>query len=251
MEDLELFKSFVFKLISHNPGRHTDNSSGINNHYIGYMYRGSARIVSENEAIELQEGDLFYIPKNCKYHSYWFGEEKVIFDSFAFSAIPQQGYTTYCLQKLQLTDKVKMLHQELAKDRTVNARSVAALYALLWELVPTMKQHTSCRRQIIARQIADYIYEHPDEASQQVAKNCGVSESTMYHLLKLKLGKTPNQLRQEAKCQKAVVLLTSTDLSVEQISRQLGFSSSSYMRKLLHATTGKTPLQIRKEAQSI
>lgn len=251
MEDLELYKSFVFKLYRFNPGRHTDNSAGVIRHYIGYMYRGSARIVSESGTIELQEGDLFYIPKGCKYHSYWYGDAEVVFDSFSFSAIPQQDYTTYCLQKLHITDKVKALHQNLAADRTVNTRSVAALYALLWELTPTMKQHTSCRRELLARKIADYIYEYPDEPSPQVANSCGVSESTMYHLLKLKLGKTPNQLRQEAKCQKAVVLLTSTDLSVERISQQLGFSSSSYMRKLLHATTGKTPLQIRKSAQAM
>lgn len=251
MEDLELFKSFTFKLYNFNPGRHTDNSAGVGRHYIGYMYSGTAQIISENGRIDLQDGDLFYIPKGCKYHSYWQGDGEVIFDSFAFSAIPQQGYTTYCLQKLTVTDQVKKLHQQLAADRTVNARSVAALYALLWELMPTMKSHTSCRREILARQIADHIYEHPDETSQQVAKSCGVSESTMYHLLKLKLGKTPNQLRQEAKCQKAVVLLTSTDLSVEQISAQLGFSSSSYMRKLLHTTTGKTPLQLRKASQTM
>lgn len=251
MEDLELYKSFIFKLYNFNPGRHTDNSAGVARHYIGYMYRGSARIVSEKGTIELQEGDLFYIPKGCKYHSYWYGDGEVIFDSFSFSAIPQQGYTSYCLQKLTVTDKVKQLHQQLTADRTVNARSVAALYALLWELIPTMKQHTYCRREILARQISDYIYEHPDACSDQVARSCGVSESTMYHLLKQKLGKTPNQLRQEAKCQQAIKLLTCTDLGVEQISSQLGFSSSSYMRKLLHATTGKTPLQIRKGSQSM
>jgi AraC-like DNA-binding protein len=70
-------------------------------------------------------------------------------------------------------------------------------------------------------------------------------------LIKKELGKTPNRVRQEAKCQQAVRLLTCTDLPVEEISTRLGFSSSSYMRKLLRLTTGKTPLQIRKAAQSM
>lgn len=251
MEDLELYKSFTFKRYSFNPGRHTDNSGGVGRHYIGYMYKGTAQIISSKGRIDLQEGDLFYIPKGCCYHSYWYGSDEVVFDSFAFSAIPQQTYTTYCLQKLTMTDHVRNLHQALAADRTVNARSVGALYQLLWALMPTMKHHTYCKGGALARQIADYIYEHPDERADQTARSCGVSESTMYHILKKELGKTPNRLRQEAKCQQVVVLLTSTDLSVEQVSAQLGFSSSSYMRKLLAATTGKTPLQIRKASQNM
>ena len=251
MEDLELYKSFTFRLIHHIDGRHTDNSDGVNKHYIGYLYRGSARIVSKKGTLELQEGDLFYIPKNCSYHSYWYGTEGALFDSFAFAAIPQKGYTAYCLQKLTMTEQVKILHRDLASDRTVNARSVAALYQLLWALMPAMKRHDYSKSGVLARQLADYIHEHPDERADRVARSCGVSESTMYHILKQELGKTPNRLRQEAKCQQAVVLLTTTDLSVERISDQLGFSSPSYMRKLLRATTGKTPLQIRKGSQNM
>lgn len=251
MEDLELFKSFDFRLYTFAPKRHTNNSRGVTRHYIGYIYHGSARIVSDNGTLELQEGDLFYIPKGCQYNSYWYGDDEIQFDSFSFSVVPQQNYTAYSLQKLTVTDEVRSLHTELARDRTVNARSVGILYQLLWALMPSMKQNAYSKSYTLARQIADYIYEHPDERSDRTARNCGVSESTMYHILKQELGSTPNRLRQEAKCQRAIDLLTCTDLSVEQISIQLGFSSSSYMRKMLRATTGKNPLEIRKASQNM
>ena len=117
--------------------------------------------------------------------------------------------------------------------------------------MPTMRLHTYEQGGVLARKIADAIFERPDTSTRAIARFCGVSESTAYHVIKKELGKTPNQLRQEAKCQQAVRLLTCTDLSVEEISTRLGFSSSSYMRKLLRLTTGKTPLQIRKAAQSM
>ena len=201
--------------------------------------------------MELQEGDLFYIPKGCKYHSYWYGQEGALFDSFAFSAIPQKESISYCLQKLTVTEEVKILHKQLAADRTVNARSVGILYMLLGTLMPTMRHHAYDKGGALARKLAGAIYEKPDVSTEDIAQSCGVSQSTVYHLLKKELGKTPNRLRQEAKCQQAVRLLTCTDLPVEEISNRLGFSSSSYMRKLLHATTGKTPMQLRKTAQSI
>lgn len=249
MEDLELFKSFRFNLYNYAPGKHSDNASGVEYHFIGYMYEGTARIVSDKGTLELQKGDLFYIPKGCRYHSYWYGGAQ--FDSFAFSAIPQKTHTAYCLQKLTITDEIKQLHRQLAEDRAVNARSVGALYRLLWALMPSMKCHTYEKGSLLARQIADAISENPNASTAEIAQSCGVSQSTVYHLLKKELEKTPNQLRQEAKCQQAVRLLSCTDLPVEQISTQLGFSSSSYMRKLLRATTGKTPLQLRKAAQFI
>ena len=249
MENFELYSSFAFKNYHRTSGKHTDSSAGCAYHYIGYLYRGSARIISEKDTLELQAGDLFYIPKGCRYHSYWY--DGANFDSFAFSAIPQKEHISYCLQKLDMTQEVKILHKELAADRTVSPGSVATLYKLLWVLMPTMRQHTYDKGGVLARTISNAIYEQPDVSTEAIAKKCGVSQSTVYHLLKKELGKTPNRLRQEAKCQQAVRLLTCTDLSVEEISVRLGFSSSSYMRKLLHSTTGKTPLQLRKAAQSM
>ena len=56
-------------------------------------------------------------------------------------------------------------------------------------------------------------------------------------------------MKQEILCEKAVQLLTTTDLSVEEISNRLLFSSSSYFRKIFKKYTGKTPRQIRKDSQ--
>jgi len=81
----------------------------------------------------------------------------------------------------------------------------------------------------------------------QVARQVGISQSTLYSAFKKQLGITPNTMRQKILCEKARELLTTTSLSVEEVSSQLGFSSSSYFRKILQKHTGKTPLAIRKE----
>lgn len=251
MTDLELFKSFSFRLYTFAPGHRADNSHGASHHYIGYLYRGAARLVSEEGVLELKEGDLFYIPRGCRYRSYWADDCEVRFDSFAFDAFPRGEKIDYCLQKIPMTEEVRALHQTLAQDRQVNLCSVSVLYQILWKVMPDLKQMPYQRKNTLVQRIANYIYEHPHERNDQVAYHLGISESTLYHLLKQQINKTPNLLRQEARCQQAVNLLTCTDLSVEQVSIQLGFSSASYMRKLLHRLTGKTPLQIRKSTQNL
>ena len=93
-----------------------------------------------------------------------------------------------------------------------------------------------------------YIFEHPNDRISAVAEHCNVSESGLYALFRKQLGKTPNDIRTEALCEKAVSLLTTTNKSVQEISDIVGFSSTSYFRKILRQQTGKTPLAIRKKA---
>ena len=88
MEDLELYKSFVFEKYSFSSKHSANRTKGIPRHYIGYLSQGYGRLVSDECTLELEEGDLFYIPKGCRYHSYWYGKDGTEFDSFGFGAIP-------------------------------------------------------------------------------------------------------------------------------------------------------------------
>ena len=100
MENFELYKSFNFKYYRAANGKHTDNSAGAPYHYIGYLHQGTARLHSTKGTIELEAGDLFYIPKGCSYHSYWY--DGATFDSFAFSAIPFEAVSVKSFDGLAL-----------------------------------------------------------------------------------------------------------------------------------------------------
>ncbi|MBQ1211258.1 MAG: helix-turn-helix domain-containing protein [Clostridia bacterium] len=85
----------------------------------------------------------------------------------------------------------------------------------------------------------------------EVAAYCGVSESGLYALFKSTLNETPNRVRRQILCERAKELLSTTDLTVEQISSQLSFSSSSYFRKVFYEHIGKTPREVYREARNI
>lgn len=46
--------------------------------------------------------------------------------------------------------------------------------------------------------------------------------------------------------QHAIELLIHTEMSIEEISRTIGFSSSNYFRKIFYKLTKKTPKELRK-----
>ena len=58
-------------------------------------------------------------------------------------------------------------------------------------------------------------------------------------------------MKNKIKTERAVILLESTDDSVEKISEKLGFSNAAYFRKTIKRYTGMTPMKIRKNAKHI
>ena len=95
------------------------------------------------------------------------------------------------------------------------------------------------------------LHQNPHLSITEYATLCGISESLLYGCIKKAVHKTPNRLRQEVICENAIELLTTTNLTVEEICDQIHLSSASYFRKLLSSIHQKTPSQIRKEANMI
>ena len=249
MNDADFYKSFHFNEFSHTRRTHVDNSGGIFLHYIGYIKEGSGVLISARERLAVTKGDLFYIPKGCRYHSYWAASEVTRLDSLGFQYFPLPEGTHYPLQKLRCTPEIWEAFAPLSRDKSISAASVGRLYALLGLLEPTMERSQPEQKDRLTGAALALMNADPGLSIGQVAAGCGVSEGTLYNTFRRVLDKTPNTVRQELLCQKAVQLLITTSLSVEEVSRQCGFSSATYFRKVLHRVTGKTPRQLRAEAK--
>ena len=219
-------------------------------HYLAQIVNGNAKIVSADITLTLQKGDFFYIPKNLAYRSYWYPEnDNVSFYSFGFDFFPtsKEGYK---LQKIPLTACEQELLEELKKDITPSPQTVGQLYHLLGSFEPRLLQTDSHTCPTINKALS-FMRQNSDYTMRQVAESCGISESGLYIAFKKHLNKTPVAIRQEILCGKAKEMLSSTDLSIEEISDGLGFSSSSYFRKIFKTKIGKTPTSYRKEARGI
>ena len=71
MENVRFYKSFSFRVLLHREDHHTDNSAGIDSHFLARMHSGHARIVTlDGEELRLTAGDVFYLPLGLRYHSY-------------------------------------------------------------------------------------------------------------------------------------------------------------------------------------
>lgn len=251
LTDAQFFKSFHYHLYSSKRNYSTSVDSCFA-HYFARVLSGRARILSEGQDISVETGDIFFIPKGLKYRSYWTCTEgSTSFYSFGFAAFPVEAPVALQLQKLNCTDEQKALFTQLERTGQVGPAFVGCLYSFLASVMPEMTVYHKTRSHRIVDKAIDLMRSTPNASVAEIAHHCGVSECTLFLKFRKHFGKTPVELRHQILTEKANQLLTATDLSVEEISNRLGFSSSSYFRKVLKAETGKSPSEIRRNQRQL
>ena len=113
MDNIFFCKSFSFRTISFKGFRHTDNSAGISLSFFARMRRGRGRIATlGGDELLISEGDIFYLPRGLKYHSYWSPDESGIteWDSLGFAFIPLADGERFIMQKLFVSDEIGRAH---------------------------------------------------------------------------------------------------------------------------------------------
>lgn len=254
MEQLSFYNSFKFHVHHLFSDRHTDNSRGILCHYLARLIRGSARIVSlSGEELVLSEGDIFYLPMGLRYHSYWSVGDggQVVWESYGFTTLPNANQVKYVMQKINTDAEGINILDELVKNLRVSPTSVGLLYLFLGRSFPDMRVNYLDPKAATWKKAVEFVSVHSDLHVKELAAYCNMSESGVYAFFKQYANTTPIELKNKILIKRAIDLLTTTDLSVEEISSRVGFCNPAYFRKQLKRHTGKTPSQIRRERQTI
>lgn len=247
MNDIDFSKSFNFLTIEFDTFHHTDNRSGAPSHYFAYMISGKCKITTHAQTVEINSGDIFYIPNTCAYQSYWQGEPNVKFVSLGFLCMPNFENKQYGVQVLPKNDTAVKLFYKLADTKQLTAYDIGVFYTLLGILIPTMLDKKLSRSDELAELAKGYIIKNPSISNSELAELCMVSEATLYHIFKKSVNITPNAMKNSILLEKARDILISGDKSIEYISDLLGFSSTSYFRKKFKAYFGITPREMRKQ----
>lgn len=223
---------------------------GSPSHFIGILLKGSAHLNTHRDNIDLKAGDVFYIPYKTMYQSRWYDDEneEIQFISLGFKVFPKEESTRYKLQILQPDQASKNLLAQITSNLKVDCLNIGLLFSFLGKVSSSMEidSHEKSKPKIEAA--IKYINNNLNCSVSDIARHCNTCESNIYALFKRNFNKTPSEIKQNTLISKAQELLLSTDKSVEEISNQLEFSSSSYFRKILKKHTGMTPRDIRKKA---
>jgi transcriptional regulator GlxA family with amidase domain len=87
-------------------------------------------------------------------------------------------------------------------------------------------------------------YRYPIEIDE-LCKLCHLSRSSLFEAFKKRTGVSPINYKHTVMIQHALDMLAHTNMTVDEISQAVGFSSSNYFRTVFTKLTGKSPKEVR------
>ena len=236
-----------------------DNRLGLSQCSLCCLLRGSLRIVAGGRAIEAHDGDLVYFPHRRRYSSHWRDNAECIALYFNFQYRAIERYSTrlmavdpepFYFQTLPRTEDYPAFFKRLLADYETPARNLTALSAALG-LYSRMSE-VMAREEVPPVQDAIetaliYIETHCTEefSIADVARQCGMSESRLYHCFREVTGTSPIEYKNRERIRRAIELLPDAQLSVEDVAERLNFSSPAYFRRIFKKYAGGQPSDYR------
>ena len=219
---------------------------------LGLIVKGKGSYIYLNKRLQVKEGDVVFIPENIYCYSEWRGDPhiEVIYVS-CFMHYESFKYEPQTLRSDEKTkDQIVQISQLLSMGQHEILEAYSLFYKLLQDILPQMTPSNIAFDQTLQNAI-EYITNNWDRkfSVSDLAKECCVSESTIYHLFQNELGQTPVKFLNSIKINIAIEYLESTKYSVATISRLSGFSSENHFRKVFSELTGTTPLKFRKSGK--
>ena len=251
MNNTLFYNSFHFIRWDKKGYYHFVNRSGIKNHFIAHLRRGRLRLVCDDgEVVEVSEGELFYLPIGIKYQSFWEkGEDGdlISWNSCGFVYCPERDLPSFPMQKIEGTPEEIATIEQICSEGTVNTESVARFYSVLSSLMPRLKGAKRTPKELLRERIFEYIRKNPTFKVSELARECCMSESTLFLYFKNYLHTTPVGLKWQILVERAELRLLYTDATVEEISLELGFESCAHFRRIFKHERGITPSELRRQ----
>ena len=233
-----------------------DAGSGKVNSSFGFITKGSVRINSMGRSLSIVNGSLFYIPEGIRYNSVWTGEPDIEFYSLHIVSKRPDTSTaqTYALARIdelsvpETEERIAEIYRLFATGERLNMVRAVGLYYLLYaDILPYLTPNAPPKYHPSLLAALDYIDKnYRDEFSiDELAQNCCVSESQLYHLFRSELGMSPIQYRNELRIEKAAGALRMTLDGIDKIAEDCGFNSSALFRRTFRKVTGMSPSEYR------
>ena len=125
--------------------------------------------------------------------------------------------------------------------------ALGVLYYLLSQLVCSSDSKSGRRISDYATVAADFMRENYIYAisASDAAGAVGLTEKYLCRLFKRKFNLAPSEYLAECRCERALELLSSSDLSIAEIAQMVGISDPAYFSRFIRKKTGKSPTEHR------
>jgi AraC-like DNA-binding protein len=143
--------------------------------------------------------------------------------------------------------KTRLMEGSLQFDQRGSMELFALIFSLLWQIPPdTWNTRAPDPRIMRAIRYMERKIASADVPNRELAAEAGMSVNGFARLLREQTGRTPRQYLMNMRIEKASGLLHHSDLSLEEIAAECGFSDRYYFTRIFSRTMGIPPASYRR-----
>lgn len=218
-------------------------SLGLN--VIIYAIEGSVTVYTKSQTFNITAGQMLFIPSettNVTYH-FWGSPIHRSF-SFGFRFFPNINPHDYQSQIIEANTELHTLANNIPIYNYNTCEKTWKFYRFLTYFQKFL--FSTKNKNSLKIQKALEIMNHKNiYSATDLAKICKMDRSRFHTVFKEVTGRTFIKEKHRIQAFKAEVLLRSTDMSIEEISKTVGFSSVRHFRKVFKERYNCTPKKIK------
>ena len=213
-----------------------------------FFLSGSADYLFENGVISVSEGDVIYLSEGGDYNIKVNEPTKYICIDFSFN---EKGNSPFVVRNLRHVKKdfYKFLYNWLNPTPTKMPRSYEIINRIFCEIVNAKSKNYSNFYRIFssAMEIIVKRYGSEDFTVEALAREVGISSVHLRRIFSSCIGASPKKIINDFKLEQAKALLTSSNLTVNEIASCVGFCDQFHFSKFFKDAVGISPTEFRKK----
>ena len=215
----------------------------------GVVLKGCGTYIYLGKRLKVREGDVLFIPENVYCYSEWHGEPEI--NVVYLSCFMHYESFKYEPQILEVDENAKNDILQISEILSRGGSEILEAYSLFYKFLQAVISKLQPSDTVIGTTLQpaiEYVTKNWDRdfSVADIAKECNVSESTLYHLFRRTLGQTPIHFVNSIRINIAIEYLENSTYSISRISELVGFHSENHFRKVFEGITGATPTAFRK-----
>lgn len=216
-----------------------------NFHSLSFRLSGVADFTDEKHRVSAKAGDILYMPAGAPYHLCRHENERVIAIHFETESNQDMTFDVF---SPTITDGFKQSFLSLteiwnSKRTGYYCRAMAVFYDLLYQIQHHLSAKSTNHYSSI-RPAIHHIHTHYCDTELSIpslARLCAISETYFRKMFEQSFDMTPLQYINSLRIDHAVDLLTTNEMSIEEIAQRCGFNDAKYFSTVFKKYKGISP----------
>ncbi len=215
-----------------------------------YVLKGKADYLFKNVTISVQEGDVLYLPEGGDYNILVKESAKYVCIDFSFN---KKGLSPIALKNMKHTknDFYKSLYNWLNPTPMKTPRAYEIINRIYCELITAKNKKYSNSYKIFSKAMEIIVkkYREQNFSVESLAKEVGISPVHLRRIFLNCSNTAPKKTINDFRFEQAKLLLTSSNLSINEIALNVGFCDQFHFSKSFKEAVGLSPTEYKKYQQ--